>query len=370
MARLPQGVRKRKDGVLEKRITIDGKRYSLYASNTKDLYNKESELREQVKNGSYLQNKNITLEKYFDEWIKRKSKEVKSNTIFIYKTMFNTHIRNTLGNKKISQLEKREIIIFRDALSENITPSTCNYIIGLLKQLLYDAVSDEIITRNPAQTIKSLKAQKTATKTIHRALTIQEQKLFMQELKKQDSYYYNFFAFCLLTGMRYGEVTALTWNDINYEKNIIHVNKTMTKDENGKMILGDSTKSKAGERDIPINDSIKMILKSARGISDIIPFTTTRVFNTPYGHVIQNTNINKEIKRIVNILSDAGHDIKPFTVHALRDTFATRYIEQGGSPQTLKTILGHSSLSMTMDLYAQVLPNTKQDEMNKIIIAI
>lgn len=44
--------------------------------------------------------------------------------------------------------------------------------------------------------------------------------------------------------------------------------------------------------------------------------------------------------------------IEDFTVHALRDAFAIRYIEQGGSPQTLKTILGHSSLAMTMDLYS------------------
>lgn len=57
-----------------------------------------------------------------------------------------------------------------------------------------------------------------------------------------------------------------------------------------------------------------------------------------------------------------------FTAHALRDTFATRYIEQGGNPQTLKTILGHSSLSMTMDLYSHVLPDTKQKEMNQLKI--
>lgn len=64
------------------------------------------------------------------------------------------------------------------------------------------------------------------------------------------------------------------------------------------------------------------------------------------------------------------HGNRPFTSHALRDTFATRYIEQGGNPQTLKTILGHSSYSITMDLYSQVLPNTKKQEMERIIIEI
>ena len=63
-------------------------------------------------------------------------------------------------------------------------------------------------------------------------------------------------------------------------------------------------------------------------------------------------------------------EIAPFTSHALRDTFATRCIEQGGNPQTLKTILGHSSYSVTMDLYSQVLPNTRKEEMEKIRIEI
>ena len=63
-------------------------------------------------------------------------------------------------------------------------------------------------------------------------------------------------------------------------------------------------------------------------------------------------------------------EIAPFTSHALRDTFATRYIEQGGHPQTLKTLLGHSSFSVTMDLYSQVLPNTRKEEMERIVIDI
>lgn len=370
MARLPQGVRKRKNGTFEKRITINGKRYSIYGANTKELTDKENEMREQIKSGCYLQNKNITLDKYFNEWIVRKSKQVKSNSIYTYTRIYNTHIKNVLGDRKLSQIEKREIIQYQSELSEKTTPATCNYIIGVLKQILSSAVSDDIIVKNPADSIKYIKSIAIASKTTHRALTIQEQELFMQELKTQNSYYYNLIALCLLSGMRCGEVTALTWSDIDYDNNVIHVNKTMTKDAKGCTVLGDSTKTNAGERDIPINANIKKILKDARGVSDIIPYPTTRIFTTPYGNTVYNTTINNEVKRIIKILNNKGYMIEPFTIHAMRDTFATRYIEQGGKPQTLKTILGHSSLSMTMDLYSHVLPNTRQEEMNKIIIAI
>ncbi|MDE7002352.1 MAG: tyrosine-type recombinase/integrase [Lachnospiraceae bacterium] len=69
-------------------------------------------------------------------------------------------------------------------------------------------------------------------------------------------------------------------------------------------------------------------------------------------------------------LEERGKPIEHFTAHALRDTFATRYIEQGGNPQTLKTILGHNSLAMTMDLYSHVLPNTKQKEIDNLKIVL
>ena len=86
--------------------------------------------------------------------------------------------------------------------------------------------------------------------------------------------------------------------------------------------------------------------------------------------LIHNHAINRAITKTLERLEAKGTYIDYFTAHALRDTFATRYIEQGGQPQTLKVILGHSSLAMTMDLYAHVLPNTKQKEMDNLYIAL
>ena len=145
MARLPQGVRKRKDGLLEKRFTVEGKRYSIYASSIKELSNKEIELRELIRSKCYIGNKNITLDKYFAEWLKRKKKTNKSNSIYTYQNIYNTHIKNALGDRKVSQIEKREILAFYEGLAEKTAPSTCNYIMGLLKQLFVGAVEDDII---------------------------------------------------------------------------------------------------------------------------------------------------------------------------------------------------------------------------------
>lgn len=80
----------------------------------------------------------------------------------------------------------------------------------------------------------------------------------------------------------------------------------------------------------------------------------------------RSSTVSSTIDNVLKRLRQQDIEIERFTHHAFRDTFATRYIEEGGNMQTLQKILGHSSLAMTADLYAHVLPNTKQQEMQQI----
>ena len=81
---------------------------------------------------------------------------------------------------------------------------------------------------------------------------------------------------------------------------------------------------------------------------------------------IASSTVSSAIDNVLKRLRQQDIEIERFTHHAFRNTFATRYIEEGGNMQTLQKILGHSSLAMTADLYAHVLPNTKQQEMQQI----
>lgn len=369
MARLPQGVRKRNNGLYEKRFSFDGMRYSVYAINVKELAEKEQELRQALKAGTYSKNRNITFDRYFSELIDRKKTEVKGNTIRNYKSVYERHLKPEFGECKLSDIERRQVIRYQQ--KHDTTPENINYSLLLLNLIFNEAVKDEIITRNPAKGVKPIKTDKKAvTETKHRALSEEEQKLFMQEAKT--SYYYEFFAFMLSTGVRAGEAAAITWGDIDFNNSVIHINKTKTFDENNKLTIG-TPKSGAGKRDIPLTETTKEILRTQRakmGQIYNIDFKNDNIFLTVYGKIIRSEQTNHEIERIIKTINDKGYKMERFTSHAFRDTFATRFIEQGGQPQTLKTILGHSSLAMTMDLYAHVLPNTKAEEMNRITIAI
>ncbi len=363
---LAAGYRQRADGKYESRFTISGKRYSVYADTLKACKEKEANLRKQIEEGSYINNRNITMDKYYEEWKNAKKGTIKGNTELGNDCRYRNHIKPALGHRKLVEIEKREIVKIQQELLKKQKPSTVNTTIVQIKTILNDAVADGILVKSPAAGIKALKVEEKASETYHRALTEEEQKLFMQELK--GDWYYEQIAFLLCTGMRIGESSALTWQDIDYKNNVIHVIKTISRNPQGEYIVG-SPKSKSSIRDIPMTEQTKNILRMQKEKKGNVIGIGQNVFERLGGGMVYNASLNKSITETLKRINKEHQIIEHFSAHALRDTFATRYIEQGGSPQVLKTILGHNSLAMTMDLYSHVLPNTKQKEMDSIKIA-
>lgn len=252
-----------------------------------------------------------------------------------------------------------------------ITEETNTFIV-LLKTVLNAAVDDEILMKNPAASVKPLRKddRPKASETIHRALTREEQQAFMQEAKTE--WLYEFFCFSLCTGMRLNEITALKWQDIDYINNVIRVNKTVSWKEGGG-IEETLPKSDTSNRDIPMNDTIKKILQMQKTKMSMVygeiharKMDSNIFIGSNGAKAIASSTVSSAIDNVLKRLRQQGIEIERFTHHAFRDTFATRYIEEGGNMQTLQKILGHSSLAMTADLYAHVLPNTKQQEMQQI----
>lgn len=368
MARLAAGVRKRSDGTLEKRFTVSGKRYSVYGKTSKEVTEKETALREQIAKGTYSPNKKVTLDTYFSEWIEARKLILKSSTIYEHKNFYNRHISPALGKVKVQDIEKRQVQQFQKQLLDNLSVSTANNILCELKTILSDAVKDGIIATSPADNVRLARNTGTrATETYHRALTREEQATFVAEL--QSEYYCELIEFLLYSGARFGEAAALEWSDVDYKNNVIHITKTLTNTEDGKKKSG-SPKTRAGKRDIPLTKELKRILIKQRGKTKILSFSDNKIFVSPNGKYAGNERVNAAITRTLKCLDDKGIHIEHFTAHALRDTFATRYIESGGTPQVLKRILGHESFKMTMDLYSHVMDDTIQNEMTNISISV
>ncbi len=231
---------------------------------------------------------------------------------------------------------------------------------GCFKQ----AMKHEIIQKNPVALASVPKGKAKKEKVV---FTVQQQELFLKYAEK--SYLHDFIFLALMTGMRNGELRGLQWTDIDLKKRVIHVNHTLIYSEEKGHVL-DDLKTKSSKRDIPMIDKsyelLKRLHKESRNNTLINLQNKDFVFVLNDGHLLTRDRVTLEINRTVQAMKSDGIEIGHITCHCFRHTFATRCIEQGMPPQVLKTILGHSNLSMTMDLYSHVLPDTKMDEMQRI----
>lgn len=357
------------DGRIRKRFTVDGQRMAAYGKTPQEAEANATKRRMEIMAGTYKKNDHITLGEYFHEWIERKIGTVSEKTIFDYERFFRVHIEPAaIARRKVQAIERREIVELQNKIAKGKTVKTANRVLLIVHAVLKGAVMDEIIVRNPATGIPRLKdnTRKPARETIHRALTREEIAAFMKEAK--NTWYYNAYRLMLATGVRVGECCALEWGDVDYKNGVIHIRRTLTQNRKGDLIIGKTTKTENSKRDIPINAEINHILQEQRQFyNDFhggkVQGIHARVFEDTKGGVIRSTTLNNCIRKIARNVN-----ITYFTVHALRDTFATMAIIQGMQPNTLKEIMGHKAIGTTMDIYAHVLDGEKRKAMDELRI--
>lgn len=232
---------------------------------------------------------------------------------------------------------------------------------SVLNGCFQQALRNGLVERNPVK-LAQLPRQK--EKKARKALTKEEQAVFMKYAK--ESYLYIFFAVMLRTGLRNGEMRGLRYTDIDKKAKVLHVQRTLKYIE-GVGYMDDTPKTRTSKRDIPLTAATLQLLEEQRKYWG---FKVERIdrylFCNENGDPLSRERVQAEINRIIKRIGAAGRDFERITPHVFRHTFATRAIEEGMQPQVLKTILGHSSLAMTMDLYSHVLPDTKAEEMEKI----
>lgn len=363
--------KKRSDGRLQKSFTFNGKRYYVNARTKEELDKKLYEKRQEVEKGKE-QHDNPTIERFFEIWVESRRGAVTEATLRGQQCHYNTMSKIVIGDKqfkdyRLSEVKAEDIRIIQRSLFENgNSEQTTNDKIDFLKHLFNDAIKELYIVYNPCAPVRPLKrTEKHARDTIHRALSQDEQHRFFEAAK--NSYYYNIYRFAINTGMRIGEIGALKNSDVYDNK--IHVERTITRLEDGSYALGMNTKTWSGRRTIPINASIQEILDSQRKINAILDGNISDfndlIFKAPERGLLMSTPADRDLKRICKRCN-----IEHFTCHAFRATFATRCIEQGIAPRTLQELLGHADYSLTMNLYGHVVDDTKEQAMNNIEIAL
>lgn len=373
--------KRRKDGLLEKTFTYNGKQYHVYGATKAILEEKISQKKEALEKG--LRSDNLTFREYYEKWLVDWEKTVKPSTYNTLKKRVDVLLKipmnngRKFGELRLYEIEPQHIKDIRELMlnhkynnkteifekGQSYSTAGINKAIGNIRNILGTAVNDHVLMWNPCQGLKNLRrTEEKARDTIHRALSREETANFLEVAK--ESWYYNLFRFMLCTGVRCGEAGALKLSDIKSDH--LEIRRTLTRDKEGNVIMGEDAKTQAGMRNIPLNDAINGVLEDQRKFyrefyGDKITDLNKPLFFSTSGELLNPSSVDFSIMRICQKLN-----MDRIGSHAFRDTFATRAIEANMKPKTLQSILGHASISMTMDLYAHVMEDTKIEEMQKV----
>lgn len=364
--------KKRPDGRYQSSFTYEGKRYCVYGRNQKEILDKKLKKIAQLQSGM-LDHDNPILNDYYDDYEEINRNKVKPATIRSQRTWFDacanvqiTKSGTTLGQMRIRDIKPKDCQkVQRSLIDSGKSSRTVNNYLDHLKHVFAVAVRDETIDRNPCLCIQHVRRiEPTAAETKHRGLSKGEIDEFLAGAEK--SFYLNHFKMMLQTGIRVGELGALQEADIDKKENCIHITKTVTRTDTGGYEIGNSTKTYAGKRDIPLTPEIIKTVDEQKAINRAIFGLKfgLHLFPSADGILLREYPINREIKRIT-IRKGINH----FTCHAFRATFSTRWMEQRPHDfKILSEILGHADTKITLDLYTHVMKDAKEEAMKEVKI--
>ncbi len=385
---LKKGETQRPDGRYDYRWTSsDGKRHAIYAKTLEELREKEVQIQVDKSDGIRTEIARVTVNDVFEMWCELK-RGIKDNTFQNYKYMYNMFVRSALGKLRITTVKKSDIKRFYNMLVDEkvLKIATIDNIHNVLHQVFNLAVDDNYIRINPTDNmLKELKQAHNFDVEKRKALTVDEQKLFVDFLKRNEQYnhWYPVFIVMLGTGMRVGEVVGLRWCDIDLEEKTISVNHTLVyynkEGGNGCSFSINTPKTKAGHRTIPMMEFVVEAFRQEKAYQEEIGLTcraivdgyTDFIFINRFGDVQHQSTLNKAIRRIIRdcndevLLKNRKKNkvlLPPFSCHSLRHTFTTRMCEQGVNIKVIQDVLGHKDISTTMNIYADVTKDMKGKE--------
>lgn len=372
------------------RKMVEGERVTFTADDLASLRKKENELLHMIDKGMRIQSKasKITMNEYFDHWLNMYAKTGrKATTITNYTSYYSTYIQNNaIGKKAITKVSKADCqVIFNEMMESGLKHATMANLKSCLNCIFECAIDDDIIVKNPVKNIRLPQTEKKKREAVP-----QEQiSLFMDYVKESYRFSFAYPAFLVLfnTGFRIGELAALTWDDIDFQKDTISITKTLNryrKKDYGFTMAISTPKSQSSIRKVAMNPLIKSTLlrlklqrpsetptlsfvdESGKARGTVKGF----VFLNSNGNVWSEPTFNDLVKRIIEAYNKEaelhGRELlKDFCPHQSRHTYTSAAYEAGLDMKAVSQILGHASDNVTLTVYTH-LSEQKQKEQEQI----
>lgn len=341
------------------------KRKTFYGKTRKEAAEKMNKTLHEIKTGSYIELATVTLEQWLTDWLNGRKPHIAESSWNAYDTMIRVHIIPALGKVKLKDLKTRDIQNLLNDKFENgrsdgkggLSPRSVKYIYQTLNSALRQAVRERLLSYNVTEAAELPKQEAKEMTT----LSTEDLTKFLEAAKESPQY--TAFLLEFYTGLRRGELLGLRWKDIDFKKGTLTVRQQLVK---GKKIK--DTKTSKSKRTITLYKDALEALKTHKKKQNEIKLMlgpnyqdNDLVFCTQEGKPLDPDNFTKQFQRL---LKKAG--IPKTRFHDTRHTFATLSLEAGVPLKTVQEILGHSTISITGDIYSHVTPKMHEEAANKM----
>ena len=317
----------------------------------------------------------MTVDAWFNRWLKDVVGNRAPNTLRNYRERYEHNVQSFIGSMLLRDVKPMDCQMILNAMESDYAGSTIRQTYMTMGTFFKSAKDNGFIDRHPMDGVRYTKPVR-AVDDIH-FLTVDEQKRFLEAAK--GSHNYAQYALILETGLRTGEMIGLTWDAIDWEKRTLTVNKTLEFRYKQDEWRAGPPKTESSYRTIPLTDTAYGILREiydtreyrneSNGLSTVLTFMDRKTgqkrklvmrdlvfINWRTGMPAKNSSYDTHLYKLCD---DAG--IKRFCMHALRHTYATRAIESGMQPKVLQKLLGHASITTTMNRYVHVTDDSMKE---------
>jgi integrase len=373
-------ISKRKDGLWQAAITTGRdpttgklKRATFYAKTRKEAAEKLSKALRDKAQGAFAAPHKLTLGEWLDTWLwEYKKPKLRPITFDSYEMLVRRHLKPALGHIPLRDLRPEHLQRFyNEKAREGFSARTVRYLHTTLHSTLAQAEKNQLVVRNVS---KLTEPPSEARKEMRTLSLTQVADTLLPAIKDNRLYAAIFLLF--MAGLRRGELLALRWRDIDLKEGVLQVRQTLVSarnhNEGRTQIVFSNPKTPQSRRTIPIPEECLIALKQhkVRQAEDRLMLGPAYedyglVFCQPDGRPIDPRNFNRQFSRV---LQEAG--LPHIRLHDSRHTFATLLLEQGISPKTVQTMLGHSSAKITLDIYSHVTLDLEKQAAAKLNAAL
>lgn len=335
-------------------------RKTVYGDSQEEAIAKRDDLKRQAESGVDLSAGKMTLGEWLNKWLETYNTNNRHNTEAVYESTIKYRIEKSVKDMQLKQVRNSHLQAMMNRQAEKYSPKTCELIRTVLNQAFIKAVKNQYLLANPAAGLEIPK------KNIRQVIPLEKEQMQLLLNTVKDSRNYIYYVLSIYTGCRIGEVLGLSWKDIDFRKKVIHVRHSLTYNTKEKKHEIGPTKT-TETRELPLLPVVAKCLKSHKRKQSKEKLQFGEGFNTndmvlcsSIGDFMSIGVMRNEFSKVMDKL---GIKASP---HTLRHTFASQLISSGANIKLVSRMLGHASITITLNVYSNLLQDDKGKAMQAL----